>query len=320
MKELQRSLAGLGVHADLYDPWRHDPADYDLHHYFSTRQLSEPFPGRGSRPFLVTPTYAAGNGRTWAHRLASRIAQRRLRRQLAAASFVLPATDWEKALLERKVGLAPDRLQVLPNGIDPTIAAGDASQFWQSLGREKTGPLLLCVGRFESTKNQQLLLRAVPHLPAATLAFIGDADPAEPAYLAECKEMAATLDYDILFLPAVAAGSPILASAYAAADVYVQPSRFETFGLAAVEACAAGCALALSTGMAEKKLFSGHAAYFDPGNAAACASAIHQGLSQPRASEPRREFVARHSWEQVSLALHELYRKAVADGNPATEQ
>ena len=95
--------------------------------------------------------------------------------------------------------------------------------------------ILLNVGRLADQKNQGVLVRALACLPAARLVIAGDG-PEHADYTA----LATTLGVaDRLHLLGDVSRQDI-ADLLAAADVFVFPSVWETFGLAAVEAALAG--------------------------------------------------------------------------------
>jgi glycosyltransferase involved in cell wall biosynthesis len=96
-------------------------------------------------------------------------------------------------------------------------------------------PLLLNVGRLMAQKNQELLIRALPNLPRAHLVLAGGGLKVD-AYQA----LADTLGVGdrLHILGSLPPGD--IADLYLAADLFVFPSTWETFGLAAVEAAMVG--------------------------------------------------------------------------------
>ena len=96
-------------------------------------------------------------------------------------------------------------------------------------------PLLLNVGRLAPQKNQELLIRALANLPHAHLVLAGGGLKAD-AY----RALAVTLGVSdrLHILGALPPGD--IADLYLAADLFVFPSTWETFGIAAVEAAMVG--------------------------------------------------------------------------------
>jgi len=97
------------------------------------------------------------------------------------------------------------------------------------------GRILLNVGRLTEQKNQDVLIRALARVPAVRLVIAGDG-PERPDY----ETLAAGLGVaERVHLLGDVTRSGI-ADLLAAADLFVFPSTWETFGLAAVEAAMAG--------------------------------------------------------------------------------
>jgi glycosyltransferase involved in cell wall biosynthesis len=96
-------------------------------------------------------------------------------------------------------------------------------------------PILLNVGRLAAQKNQDLLIRALACVPAAHLVLAGGGLE-ESSYRALAATLGVTDRLHVLGpLP-----SADIADLYSAADLFVFPSAWETFGLAAVEAAMVG--------------------------------------------------------------------------------
>jgi glycosyltransferase involved in cell wall biosynthesis len=101
------------------------------------------------------------------------------------------------------------------------------------------------------------------------------------------------------------------------ASVAVYPSRYEGFGLPALEALACETPLVTTSGTAMEEVAGASALLFAPGDVSALADAIDLVLSGPGdagAEERRalgREITRRHTWE-ASAAVHvEAYRSAL---------
>lgn len=123
-------------------------------------------------------------------------------------------------------GIEPGR--IWSRGIDTALFHPGQSALPQLAGLPR--PILLSVGRVSAEKNLEAFLDAdVP----GTKVIVGDG-PALPDLKRRYP--------DALFLGAL--HGPDLARAYAAADVFVFPSRTDTFGLVMIEALACGVPVA----------------------------------------------------------------------------
>ena len=128
-----------------------------------------------------------------------------------------------------------DRVDVVPNAVDVgafTVADAD----------ERRPEELLFVGYLKEIKGIDVLLRSLARVravrPGATLRLIGDA--ADPTLDVRWRALADELD----IRDAVTFDPPLdragVAAAMRRADVFVHASRYETFGVVAAEALAAG--------------------------------------------------------------------------------
>lgn len=105
-----------------------------------------------------------------------------------------------------------------------------------------------------------------------------------------------------------------IASAYAHAEVFVFPSRFEGFGLPALEAMASGTPVMLANATSLPEVGADAAIYFTPGNAAELASALASLLTDDSAKQQLitrgLERAAIFSWHAAAEKTAAVYRQA----------
>lgn len=226
------------------------------------------------------------------------------------------------AALEAAVarGERPERMTLLPHGIalpaafTPTDAAARRAAR-AALGLPADRPILLSVGQLDGvTKRTDLLIDAVAALPAPRpyLLLLGADGPDGPALRARA---AAALGDGWSWRSEPAARMPL---AYAAADRFALLSRGEGFGLAYVEALAAGLPL-LAHDDATTRYVVGDAglrrAIASVGDARA---ALVELLAQPddaAAARARHEAVrARFDWAALRAAYAALFRRVATEG------
>jgi D-inositol-3-phosphate glycosyltransferase len=172
---------------------------------------------------------------------------------ICEADHLIAATQAEKAQLMWLYGADPDRITIIPPGVDVThFRPLPRAEAKARIHVPPDGHMLLFVGRIEPLKGIDTLLRAVallnaqapPWMPQVCLAVIGG-NPG-PEGVAENEEMARLLELrqelgigDIVtFLGAK--DQDALPDYYAAADIVIVPSHYESFGLVALEAMACG--------------------------------------------------------------------------------
>jgi glycogen(starch) synthase len=138
-------------------------------------------------------------------------------------------------------GLDEGRVEVIPNGIDPTdLVPVDDLETLRSRFARPSEKLVLLVGRLVYEKGFQLALEALPPL----IERVGDvrflvagSGTAEQELRDQATELG--LDHHGTFLGWI--GDDVLHSLYRIADLTVVPSIYEPFGLVALEAMASGC-------------------------------------------------------------------------------
>ncbi|MEU9856691.1 glycosyltransferase [Streptomyces sp. NPDC047974] len=143
-------------------------------------------------------------------------------------------------------GVAPERIQVVPNGIETGRFAfvPRARRLTRGvLGIPEDAFVVGGVGRLAPGKRFDRLIRAVASVPEARLLLVGDGEHREElrAVARECGAAGRVLFFGACEDPPLdGPAGPMLPELLAAMDVFVSTSPDETFGLAVVEALAAG--------------------------------------------------------------------------------
>jgi D-inositol-3-phosphate glycosyltransferase len=166
------------------------------------------------------------------------------RRTMAGSDRVVAATDVDRAQIIRHYGaLAP--IAVIPGGVDLSrFRPLDQAAARAALGLSDAGRVLLFVGRIQRLKGLEVLFRAFALLGGldARLLVVGGLPSSshEAREISRLEQLAARLGVAgrVSFVGAVS--HERLPEYYAAADVTVMPSSYESFGLVAVESLACG--------------------------------------------------------------------------------
>jgi glycogen synthase len=217
-------------------------------------------------------------------------------------------------------GTAP--ITVLHNGIEPggwSIAARHASRTRARYAPDGA-PLLLYFGRLEYEKGVQDLIAALPRIrrahPGTRLLVAGTGTAVE--MLVEATR-AHRVRRSVTFLGHLPDGE--LPAAVAAADAVVLPSRYEPFGIVALEAAAAGAPLVASTagGLGEVVVDGRTGVSFAPGDVPGIAKAVHRVLSDPvaahvRARAARERLAADFDWTAIAVGTAAVYAAAPVGG------
>ncbi|MGY4911869.1 glycosyltransferase family 4 protein [Micromonospora aurantiaca (nom. illeg.)] len=199
-------------------------------------------------------------------------------RSLAAATAVVATSAWTRDRLLDRYRLRPERVTVAPPGVDAApVADGTAG-----------GGRLLCVAAVTPVKGHDVLAAALTEVDDLdwTCDWVGPPDR-DRAFADRLRgRLIATGLAGRVRLTGPRTG-PGLAATYAAADLLVQPSRRETYGMVVTEALARGVpVLASDTGGLPDTL--GHAPGGDrpgllvpPGDPGATAAALRRWLTDP---------------------------------------
>jgi glycogen(starch) synthase len=213
-------------------------------------------------------------------------------------------------------------IAVLHNGITPR--AWRAAPRRVAAARKRYAPrgepLLLYFGRLEYEKGVQDLVAALPRIrrahPGTRVLVAGSGTAAD--LLVETARTHRVLR-SVAFLGHLPDDE--LTALLAAADAVVLPSRYEPFGIVALEAAAAGAPLVASTagGLGEVVVDGETGVTFPPGDVAALARAVGTVLADPRAAA-RRARAARarlgvdFDWAHIAAGTAGVYARARAGG------
>ena len=166
-------------------------------------------------------------------------------------------------------GVPENRIWMSPYAVDNDFFALRASQALQPpsdkrIIRERYGlsqelPMVTMVGKLTSRKRPMDLLTACRGLDCSVL-FVGDG-PERPALEREIRRVHARAAITGFI------NQTMLPAYYAAADIFVMPSAWESWGLSANEAMACGLPIILSEGVAATRdLIRGNGYTFPPGD------------------------------------------------------
>jgi teichuronic acid biosynthesis glycosyltransferase TuaC len=197
-----------------------------------------------------------------------------------------------------KLGLDGDRIRVHYTGVDlDHFGLADRAAAKAHYGL--SGPVVLAVGALIPRKGQDLLIRALPHLPGVTLVLAGQGSE-RGAYDALAHRLG--VGDRVGFLGAVPHGQ--LPGLYAAADVMALPSASEGLANAWVEALACGTpVVTCDVGGARELIDRPAAGLIVERTAEALTGAIRSVLDAPPDPAAVREAALRFTWTANGDAL-----------------
>jgi glycosyltransferase involved in cell wall biosynthesis len=217
------------------------------------------------------------------HRLYGRTG---LRRTLAAADAIVAVSELTKQEVVELAGILPERVRVVPNGVDDVFTEDGAAV---------EGDYVLGVATLEPRKNLGRAVEAA-RLAGVELRVVGArgwGGVDVPGWVGEVPD-------------------PELAALYRGARAVLYPSLYEGFGLPVLEAMACGTPVVTSRGTAMEEVAGGAAVLADPLDA----SALAEGLAE--AERRRAELVAlglarahEFTWSRSADAVVALWKELV---------
>ncbi|KAA6432090.1 glycosyltransferase [Agrococcus sediminis] len=220
------------------------------------------------------------------------------------------------------VGAPAERVWLVPPAVDTTVfhpaPVSSREAVRARLGVRADDGLVVCVGRVQAAKGQDLAVRMLPHLPGAVLVLAGDATPGSERYLESLHDLARELGVAYRVRHIGSLERPALAQLLDAADVVVVPSRTESFGLVPLEAAASGTpVVAARVGGLMESVIDGETGVLvdgrDPAEWAEAVGAILDDVDlQLELGLAGRRAASRRDWQDVAHELEDVYRATAA--------
>ena len=235
-------------------------------------------------------------------------------RSTRQAAVVTAPSEFARGTVIDELGVAPERVLVVPHGI-PASEPGWATP--PDVVRARyglNGPFLLYPAVTWAHKNHIAVVRALAELrrdhPDLTLVLTGAAGPAEALVAEEIARLELT-DWVRRTgrVPAVDVNG-----LYDEAAMTVIPSRYEGFGIPALEAMRRGCPVVAARATALPEVVGDAAMLVDPDDVDGWVAAIDSILTDPERREALvaagRSRAAHFSGERAAAALLNAYRLA----------
>jgi glycosyltransferase involved in cell wall biosynthesis len=244
-------------------------------------------------------------------RSADRILYRRVLRD---AALLIAASNRERDDY-LAAGVEESRIAVRPIGFPPPpAAAARPGPLRSGLGLDASTPLVLSVGRLARGKGLDLLVRSLPDLEGVQLAIVG---PDDRGTAGELRLLARELGVaERVHLTGAWPDAATVLDLYGDADVFALTSEYESFGIAAAEAAAAGRASVLTDRCGIADLLGGEGALVVPYDRKAVTEALARlaadGDLRGRLGDGAREVALEWSWARVVELQEDLYGRALA--------
>lgn len=252
-------------------------------------------------------------------------------RMLACRSdAVVASTRSERDAIVAAYGASPRTVDVVPPGVDtevfrplmPSANLALASTARSAAdARQPTGLSVLCVGRLQPLKGQDLAIRAVSRLAPGIrphLYLAGEVSGAgNERYRAALERLIDERGVrgDVSFIGAVPRAE--LAARMGRCELVVVPSHSETYGLVTLEAAACGVPVVAGAvpGLIDS-VRAGATGVLVPGRdertwAAAIERLLRDPVRRATMAQASVAFARAHSWKMAAARLENLYRRAI---------
>jgi len=275
-----------------------------------------PLLGTCHHPITVDRTLELAHAANWRRAVSLRrwygfLAMQK--RVAASMTRIVTVSESSKRDIVEQMGIAPERLAVVPIGVDHE--------------RFRPRPEVAAVpGRIMTTASADVALKGLVPLLEALAALRVEAPEAHLVVVGRLRDdspvpkVLAGLGLDdgaVRFVSGVS--DEEMVRLYAEAAVVAVPSLYEGFSLPAVEAMASGTPLVATTGGALPEVVGsdgGAGLLVPPGDPAALAGALGAVLADPGlaarlAAAGRRRVLERFTWRACALATVEHYREVI---------
>lgn len=231
--------------------------------------------------------------------------------------FILPVSTLVRDELRRVYPLPENRVRVIHPGMDPQVSSGQDRALMRADIREGYGftendSVALFVGMNFEIKRLDLVIEALSNAarirPEARPALIVVGRGDRKRYMAQAQDLG--IGDRVKF----AGVTDRMDAYYSSADLFVMPSRFDTFGLVVLEAMAAGLPVIITERTGARDLVqSGREGFVVPVDVTP--TGLGERIAELMGSSARSEMgrlaeaaAAGQSWENVSGRVAEVYR------------
>jgi glycosyltransferase involved in cell wall biosynthesis len=232
---------------------------------------------------------------------------------LLRSDCLIAVSGHGRSILENR-GVPAGRIRVVPPGFDRLrLDSGSPSPVGDDVVRA------LCVAQWITRKGILDLVQAwtLHERPGAVLELVGETD-AGPAYADRVRAVLAGASGASIIVSG-AVDDATLGSAYAAADLFVLPSRYEGYGIVYAEALARGLpVIACDVGPVPELVGDEAALLVPPGNVEALSGALDlllgdSALRHRMSAAARRRAGELPRWEDTADGFLRVLREATAE-------
>ncbi len=219
------------------------------------------------------------------------------------AKALITVSAFSRDEIAKHLGLAAERLQVIANGVDAAFHVPSQSEIEDFRSRRGLPPkYFAAIGSVKPHKNLKVLLPVAESLPAQLVLLAGRGARRSLGFSESVLELAPLPDEDLVRF-------------YAGAQGVLVPSRYEGFGLPALEAMACGAPVVVSNAGALPGIVGEAGLLVPPDDSnkwrAACQKLFRDDALRRKLGELGRERSERYSWPDCAKQTLQVYKRAL---------
>lgn len=238
----------------------------------------------------------------------------KFRKACRHADRIIAVSECTKRDIVKDYGIAPEKIEVIYQGCDPTFAIPVTHQKKEEVRKRYHLPdqYLLSVGSIEERKNALLIIKALEHLPANLhLVLAGKKTPYVSLLTSALNKQTSGRVHFLHNVPF--ADLPCI---YQLAQVFVYPSRYEGFGIPILEALNSRIPVIAATGSCLEEAGGPHSLYVHPDDIMGLSRAIQKAL-QPETRDIMIQnginWASQFTQEQMAHQTIACYKKVLED-------
>ncbi len=221
-----------------------------------------------------------------------------------SAKALITVSEFSRAEIAQHLGISPYRLQVISNGVDSIFQSPVASELDDFRARRGLpARYFAAIGSIKPHKNLKVLAAVCTELGQPLVLLAGRGARRSLGFPESVLELAPLPDADLIRF-------------YAAATAVLVPSRYEGFGLPALEAMACGAPVIAADAGALPEVVGAAGLLVSPDDPLAWKDACLRLLQEPALREQLaalgHERSARFDWDSCARQTLETYRRALA--------
>ena len=219
------------------------------------------------------------------------------------AERVLPNTIAEGELLADGLWVDRKKIQVIHNGVEKRFAEADPSIFIKKYGLKD---FILYVGHLGPfRKNGKNIIKALQQINHPSVIIADILNNKEGNWCREEIEKSS----NITLIEWINHNDPLFASAYAACNTFILPTRYETPGRAALEAGLAGANIVITPNGGTKEYFKSMAEYPNPGSVESIKKLIEISLNKKKNDKLQNHIQMNFVWDIIAERTLEVYKE-----------